>query len=138
LVFENGGYIMKKVKKYIMKKSKKLDNMCEEYLPKREINVDDEVKKLMNGGKLGILEILDVARQKKFPDIKIKMVGECKDGKKIGTWKCYFDNGRVLAIIKFEDDNPISGTVITYYDDGCIDSSWYYKDGKLTLMGEFF
>jgi len=57
---------MKKVKNYIMKKSKKLYNMYEEYLPKREINIDDEAKKLKRGEKMGILEILDVVRQKKI------------------------------------------------------------------------
>jgi len=66
------------------------------------------------------------------------MVGEYKDGKKIGKWKVSFDNCKIAAIINFEDDNSVNGTLVTYYDNGCIESSWYYKDGKLILTGEFF
>ena len=72
---------------------------------------------------------------KKFTDIPFtgettgKGEGSFKDGKRVGKWVFYFDNGQLRQKSEYKDGKAV-GEWIHYWDNGQL---WYkgvYKDGK--------
>ncbi len=56
---------------------------------------------------------------------KLEMTGNIKMGKNEGTWKYYNTDGSLESIGKFKDDKSDSAW------------EWYYNDGKLKSKGDF-
>ncbi|TPN81688.1 toxin-antitoxin system YwqK family antitoxin [Aquimarina algicola] len=78
------------------------------------------------------------------------MEGYCKNGLKIGTWKSYFKESKILKYLKhYDDEGKATGEWKSYYDSGEIASIEnnlnnkangkqieYYKNGNIMKVGE--
>ena len=77
---------------------------------------------------------------KKFTDIPFtgettgKGEGSFKDGKRVGKWVFYFDNGQLMMKGEYKDGKRV-GKWINYFDNGQLRQKSEYKDGK--AVGEW-
>ena len=55
--------------------------------------------------------------------------GSFKDGKEIGPWVFYYDNGQLSSKGTYKDGKK-EGPWVRYYEDGQLQEKGYYKNGK--------
>jgi len=66
-----------------------------------------------------------------FKNGKVKIAGNCTDGKKTGDWKFYEPGGKLVNVMTFDNDRPVEGNIMQYYDDEAFEYIWHYERGQL-------
>lgn len=72
-----------------------------------------------------------------YPDGKVKIQGEMKNGTRNGTWQAFYPEGNKQSEIHYEDGKK-NGKSATFYPNGRIRYVGYYKWDEPTGTWEFY
>jgi antitoxin component YwqK of YwqJK toxin-antitoxin module len=134
--------MVKKKKKEIAAFTDYVRELLNEKRKFREVTINGvKAKKhhwYMDGGLLEAIGEYDEAKQIRTGDWIVYnsygyIVAEgkyTKDGKKMGSWKYYYDNGIISSEINYKDDE-LEGKYTLYHENGAIKEMGVYKKGKV-------
>lgn len=72
-----------------------------------------------------------------FPDGKIKIIGEIKNGSRTGIWISYFPNGNKQSESNYQN-GILHGKTVTHHSNGQIRYIGYYMSGEYDGQWFFF
>ncbi len=133
-IFENGHFNdftytisysiqNEKFKKIVDKNIDKIKVFIDLFYDKWLDIMDSENDQLFEGKKQKVTHVFD--------NYTLQAVGLSKNGKKIGNWEVYNENGKLEGIGKFDNDGKRIGEWVWYTYSGDVSSTENYKEGKL-------
>ena len=73
----------------------------------------------------------------KYNNNQIQSKGNVKDGKKVGKWTSWYDDGLISSEKHYKNGDLVNKTLFTFHVNGQIESENHYKDGDLVKGARF-
>ncbi|WP_290697692.1 toxin-antitoxin system YwqK family antitoxin [Lacinutrix sp.] len=76
--------------------------------------------------------------KKHYDNGQLSVTGQFKNGKRIGEWKAFYENGVLKEILHHDENEKVVGEKKTYYENGVLKFRANYENNFLIGNGKYF